>query len=187
MRCALLNLIIKLIMGIVTFGSPPVSLLPLQKPVGKKYEKYIFYSFINEGDPVVRMDNQNYLMSLARLIARPAPCPRVATQVSGVGPSLREKLSRRRLGMTEKSTSATVSSPQPSQLPSWPVPPATLSNAGRLILLREKPHDLDRSMEAVVLSDEQLRHVIFGDRDVHFMAMYKQRVDELAFVAMSGA
>ncbi|EOD46896.1 putative lipase class 3 protein [Neofusicoccum parvum UCRNP2] len=44
----------------VTFGAPPVSLLPLRKPDNpdKKHKKSLFFSFINEGDPVVRADKE---------------------------------------------------------------------------------------------------------------------------------
>ena len=35
----------------VTFGAPPVSLLPLSKPPLQRFEKSLFLSFVNEGDP----------------------------------------------------------------------------------------------------------------------------------------
>lgn len=40
----------------VTFGAPPVSLLPLQKPdnADSRLRKCLFHSIMNEGDPVVR-------------------------------------------------------------------------------------------------------------------------------------
>ncbi|KAL8823927.1 MAG: hypothetical protein Q9191_005433, partial [Dirinaria sp. TL-2023a] len=40
----------------LTFGAPPVSLLPLTKPTTERVRKSLFLSFINEGDPVPRAD-----------------------------------------------------------------------------------------------------------------------------------
>jgi len=60
----------------ITFGTPPVSLIPLAKP--EDYEqrphlkKSLFLSFINEGDPVARADKA-YVKSLLELFAAPAP------------------------------------------------------------------------------------------------------------------
>jgi hypothetical protein len=62
----------------VTFGAPPVSLLPLQKPDGAAaagaMRKSLFMSFVNEGDPVARADKA-YVKSLLELFATPAPAP----------------------------------------------------------------------------------------------------------------
>nr|POE47011.1 dna replication complex gins protein psf3 [Quercus suber] len=153
-----------------------------------------FIRRIHCGDPVVRMDNRNYVLSLAKLMATPAPPSIKTTKSTSLTGSnnLRSKFSRHNLRSDAvSSSSATTSVPLSSasravQLPYWPVPPATLSNAGRIILLREKPYDHARRTEAVVVSDEQLRHVIFGDRAMHSMNLYQSRVDELAFATMSG-
>ncbi|RCI16158.1 hypothetical protein L249_1814 [Ophiocordyceps polyrhachis-furcata BCC 54312] len=51
----------------VTFGAPPVSLLPLVNP-----SSGIFLSFVNEGDPVARADKA-YVKSLLALLASPPP------------------------------------------------------------------------------------------------------------------
>ena len=67
----------------------------------------------------------------------------------------------------------------------WDVPPATLSNAGRMVLLREKPAKR-RVVEAVQVTDEDLRGVVFGDPEMHHMELYKQRIDELAIAAVTG-
>ena len=40
----------------LTFGTPPISLLPLSKPPILRHKKSLFISFINEGDPVPRAD-----------------------------------------------------------------------------------------------------------------------------------
>lgn len=60
----------------ITFGTPPVSLIPLQKPAGSdshpQLKKSLFLSFVNEGDPVARADKA-YVRSLMELFASPAP------------------------------------------------------------------------------------------------------------------
>ena len=40
--------------------------------------------------------------------------------------------------------------------------------------------------QAVQLTDEELRSVVFGDPAMHSMALYKQRIDALMFAAVSG-
>lgn len=67
----------------------------------------------------------------------------------------------------------------------WEVPPATLSNAGRIVLIRGKPGNR-RAIEAVQVTDEELRDVIFGDPAMHPMELYKSRIDELAVAAVTG-
>ncbi|KAK1998022.1 alpha/beta-hydrolase [Colletotrichum falcatum] len=56
----------------VTFGTPPVSLLPLQRPDRPELRKSLFLTFVNEGDPVPRADKA-YVKSLLELFAAPAP------------------------------------------------------------------------------------------------------------------
>ncbi|KAI0005670.1 alpha/beta-hydrolase [Xylariaceae sp. FL0662B] len=58
----------------ITFGTPPVSLFPLQKPDRSEFKKFLFLSFVNEGDPVARADKA-YVRSLLELFAAPAPAP----------------------------------------------------------------------------------------------------------------
>ena len=66
----------------LTFGAPPVSLLPLTKPTGTRLKKSLFLSFINEGDPVPRADKA-YIRSLLDLYTSPAPSiPRTASPTS---------------------------------------------------------------------------------------------------------
>ncbi|KAK4958869.1 hypothetical protein LTR10_003666 [Elasticomyces elasticus] len=155
----------------ITFGTPPLSLLPLQKPVRGPNDKNVFYSFANEGDLVVRAD-WAYVKSLARLVAAPAP-------VTGGRPRLRERVSRQKLRDDLPLTT-------PNRAIRWPVPEASLSAAGRMLLLREKPGTKTHAVEAVSLTDGELRGVVFGDPAMHHMALYKQRVDDLAFAAVSG-
>ncbi|EME45001.1 hypothetical protein DOTSEDRAFT_70897 [Dothistroma septosporum NZE10] len=157
----------------ITFGTPPLSLLPLQTPAGRNYERHLFYNFVNEGDPVVRADRQ-YLSTLTQIIAAPSPL----TSSKTTQHHLRQQLSRQALNNGSR--------PQNAVLPMrWAVPPATLSNAGRIILLREKP-GANQSMEAVQVTDEQLRDVVFGDPEMHRMELYRHRVDELAIAAVTG-
>ncbi|AEO56697.1 hypothetical protein MYCTH_2301878 [Thermothelomyces thermophilus ATCC 42464] len=67
----------------VTFGTPPISLMPLTKPDNylrrPQLRKSIFLSFVNEGDPVARADKA-YVKSLLELFA--APRPRVESVVA---------------------------------------------------------------------------------------------------------
>ncbi|KAL5601784.1 hypothetical protein FOBRF1_009317 [Fusarium oxysporum] len=144
----------------VTFGAPPVSLLPLAKPDAHALRKSIFLSFVNEGDPVVRADKA-YVKSLLDLLASPPPSQRKDTNKS------RKK-------------------------PTWNVPPCTLSNAGRIAVLRSgdldaKPKDrktvrerLDEGVVAVTCSEERLRSVIWGDPVCHLMSLYAARIEVLA-------
>jgi hypothetical protein len=154
----------------ITFGAPPVSFLPLQKPNHLHANKSLFLSFINEGDLVVRADKA-YLLSLAKLLAGPKGCS---------ANTLVKKASHAVLKSAKGDKSA-------SRAPHWPVPEATLSNAGRLVVLRERPgSQRDPAVEAVVTSDEKMRDVVFGDTSMHSMALYQQRVEALAFAAMLG-
>lgn len=156
----------------ITFGAPPVSLLPLQTPRGVRHRKSIFFSFINEGDPVPRADKA-VVASLLRLYASGIPGPEsVASLVPVQSLGKRAKQSR-------------VSSSQ-SPLPSWNMPASTLSNAGRLVLLRERPGFRgEENIEACIVSDEQLRTVVFGDPVYHMMKLYARRIETLATRAVT--
>lgn len=83
--------------------------------------------------------------------------------------------------------------------PVWRVPAGTLSNAGRLVVLRGgedadgngKGHGSghgngDREdVRAVVVTDAQLRGVVFGDPVMHMMRVYARRVEGLATRAVT--
>lgn len=157
----------------VTFGVPPLSLLPLERPSladgaevkeKKRWKKNLFFSFVNEGDPVVRADRAS-VRNLLELYAAPVP-----VAVDG-------------------------------KKPVWAVPENTLSNAGRLVVLRPvlakvrkrrgflemgKEDVGEERVEAVVTNDEQLRRVVFGDPMVHSMWLHKERVEKLAVGAVTG-
>ena len=151
----------------ITFGTPPISLLPLQKPAEPRLKKSLFLSFINEGDPVPRADKA-YIRSLLDLYASPAPAlsptqqPTTATHIKPFDKPLipihRPLFFNKRRG----SAPAILPTPaqqvphnqqrqQPKQNPPrnhktshsitstiWPVPPGILSNAGRLVILRHR-------------------------------------------------
>ncbi|KAI9723572.1 MAG: hypothetical protein M1828_004168 [Chrysothrix sp. TS-e1954] len=158
----------------ITFGSPPVSLLPLQKPSpsplamgaeARRSRKSVFLSFINEGDPVARADKAIF-RSLVRCCA--AATPRAGKK---------------------------------GRKPIWNVPPGTFSCAGRLVLLRDrqaegyiqdsskgkrKDREQRDKVEASVIEDEMLRGLLFGDLVAHSMRVYAERVEQLAVQAVVG-
>ncbi|KAJ5613351.1 hypothetical protein N7510_006545 [Penicillium lagena] len=156
----------------VTFGAPPISIRPLQQPNSPSFpkSKSLFLSFINEGDPVTRADKA-YIVSLVDLYVTPAP------------------------GITLHRPSDNKIAPAPNH---WRVPPATLANAGQLILLRDRsplngpstiaparnpggpPLPRRELFEACVINDAQLRGVVFGDPLMHVMDLYARRIEILA-------
>lgn len=154
----------------ITFGAPPISLRPLLHPDTPSYPKAksVFYSFINEGDPVARADKA-YFFSLLDLYASPAP----------------------------GSFTCHANHTTPPRSVHWRVPNASLSNAGRLILLRARGSLSGRPMnapalhngpvlppedhvEACITTDAELRGVVFGDPLMHLMDLYARRVDALS-------
>lgn len=207
----------------VTFGTPPVSLLPLQKPQGRpELKKSLFLSFVNEGDPVARADRA-YVKSLLELFATPAPSqanvvkttamdktkslPRLPPAESGP----RDKKSSRvsvistksgKTGKTVKNKASSVDSTTTVAAPSatgpvWNVPPCTLSNAGRIVVLRSGDFKarlkgkktveerLNEGVVAQIATDEQLRTVIWGDPVCHLMKLYAGRLEILAVNAVT--
>ena len=155
----------------VTFGVPPISLLPLQKPNNQRYKKNLFISFVNEGDPIVRADRR-YMKSLVRLYATSAP-------KKSVTPGLRQKMSRQVL------KGQTAPSKAKAHAPIWEIPDATLSNAGRIVVLRETPGKSDK-VEAVSSSDGELRGLVFGDPMMHHMDVYQRRINAIGIDIFSG-
>ena len=188
----------------ITFGAPPVSLLPLAKPAHRSLRKSLFYSFVNEGDPVPRADKA-YVRSLLDLYSTPAPgqsClgsvtpQRLQPLVSNMAGKSSSSLTVNKIRPTPKKSK---SAPIPGQPPIWPVPEATLSNAGELILLRSvelyesrpnrKKHVQERMNEGVSaqkISDGLLRGVVWGDPICHMMRLYARRIEILATNAVMG-
>ncbi|KAM5451990.1 hypothetical protein McanCB49686_005454 [Microsporum canis] len=172
-----------------TFGSPPVSLLPINKPADPKYAKWLFYTFINEGDPVCRADKP-YVRSLVSLYKSPAPLPppttrsrssTTTTNGSGSSSSRPSKLSF----LKDRRESSDRSDLEREVF--WPVPSPTLTLPGCLIVLRgnrDNPRDKD-VVEAYLTHNEQLAGVVFGDVMMHMMTLYERRIQLLATDAVT--
>jgi hypothetical protein len=163
----------------ITFGAPPVSLLPLDKPSSHKYRKSLFYSFINEGDPVSRAD-KSYVRSLLELYISPTPSPPVAQTTSAVHKNfVATTLNVLDIGHKDEHKSKAPQS-------HWAVPVAPLSNAGRLVILRTPigknmgSHSSPQEVEACATTDAELRGVVFGDPMMHTMDLYTERIETLA-------
>ncbi|KIV80157.1 hypothetical protein PV11_07678 [Exophiala sideris] len=170
----------------ITFGAPPVSLLPLQKPdhADGRLQKCLFHSFINEGDPVVRAEKA-YVRSLVDLLSKPVPTIPVGKDTTSPLTSLGASMSRLDLSLPKK-----CSKPKKALVPIrklwWEVPLATFSNAGRLVVLRVPDSGTESDVTASVVKDEQLRQVIFGDPVAHSMDLYASRIETLAVRAVTG-
>jgi hypothetical protein len=183
----------------VTFGAPPVSLLPLSKPADPALGKSLFLSFVNEGDPVARAEKA-YVRSLLELYVQPTPNtggvhPRA--QKSGAHPARNKAASASNLSLHKSRLTNKKSNPENIvSAPRWPVPPATLSNAGRLVLLRSVPRPghhkrgkisrIDDGVQARGITDELLRGVVWGDPVCHMMRLYARRIEALATNAVVG-
>lgn len=188
----------------VTFGAPPVSLLPLAKPTNseKRLQKSLFLSFINEFDPVPRADKA-YIKSLVELYTSPAPKSIVNDlKVSKLASTSKLNLKLDSLAITKKpncsrpklpdrpksAPTPSKTNPKPTNV-TWEVPPSTLSNAGKLVALR-LPYDREATTEddvrAYITSDEQMRKVVFGDPLMHQMKVYARRIEILATKAVTG-
>jgi len=192
----------------VTFGAPPVSLLPLRKPgvsidrYGREFEseecrKSLFYAFVNEGDPVARADKA-VVASLLKLYASPAPgkgisdslceATGMASAIDLVAPGTSAKITKWKQ-RTKHNQGNTFGVPNSLMFtPSWPIPPGALSLAGRVVVLRQRMGaSANRDdVEAFVLADEQLRDRVFGDPMMHQMTLYRRRVQTLATRAVTG-
>ncbi|CAD6445092.1 a3fa0e21-df68-48df-9276-036719a731d2 [Sclerotinia trifoliorum] len=179
----------------VTFGAPPISLLPLQKP--KTASKSIFMSFVNEGDLVARADFA-YVKSLLDLYSTPAPGKSVLPP-SKLGIKSTKSTNAFFTPKNKKKKKHSKTDPNISLIgPIWHVPEATLSNAGSIILLRGVDRDgnpegskkiqdrLDDGVIAQIISDELLRGVVWGDPVSHMMRLYARRIEVLATNAVMG-
>ncbi|MCJ1438410.1 hypothetical protein MMC27_007798 [Xylographa pallens] len=164
----------------ITFGSPPISLLPLSKSGNPRYRKSLFLSFINEGDPVPRADRA-YIRSLFDLYASPAPGSSCISSILPSIPLLQPKFRFRPLRMKLQKVSGDPIAPRPL----WHIPPGSLSNAGRLVVLRAGASGREDDVAAVVTSDQQLRSVVYGDPMMHMMRVYAKRVEVLATKAIT--
>lgn len=188
----------------ISFGAPPVSLLPLSTPDRPELRKSLFLSFVNEGDPVPRADKA-YVRSLIDLYSSPSPgqsCIETLTppKVQSLVRTLGKSTSTLNLKMRPSAPKPSKTAPMPTIAPLWPVPEAALSNAGRIVLLRsvqkyeshvgkkkKETHEMmDQGVVAQMISDELLRGVVWGDPVCHMMKLYARRIEVLATNAVMG-
>ncbi|CAF9932693.1 hypothetical protein IMSHALPRED_008955 [Imshaugia aleurites] len=168
----------------LTFGTPPISLLPLTKPPTFRYKKSLFMSFINEGDPVPRADKA-YVRSLLNLYASPAPGSKCIASLPALKPCKRKAKPKKATDRRENPPSAPN---PPTEAPVWKVPAGALSNAGRLVVLRENKTsttEVEDDVKAEITCDQELRGVVFGDPVMHMMKVYAKRVEILATKAVT--
>lgn len=157
----------------VTFGAPPVSLTPLPR---HDTGSGVFLSFANEGDPILRLCHTAYLKSLAKLMTASPPSNTAAPpQVKVVRHSRGTRVIR------EVRSAAPPTAWE--DLPTWPTPPAPLTNSGDVILLRDSNSG---SAVASQMTPGDLKDVIFSDLAQHPIEMYMSRVKDVAFNAMMG-
>ncbi|KAF2714620.1 alpha/beta-hydrolase [Pleomassaria siparia CBS 279.74] len=179
----------------ITFGAPPISLLPLERPNDRRHRKSLFFSFINEGDPVPQADKQ-VVRSLLKLYASPAPnssCSATLASLTKLNnapsnpsnttfQSASSKYSKPLKSLKPSSNSLTTM----STTPKWEIPPCTLSTAGRLVVLRPKVGTrAEEDIEAVTVDEEVLRGLVYGDPLKHMMSLYKSRIEQLAVRAVT--
>ena len=174
----------------VSFGAPPVSLLPLSKPPNseRRLRRSLFMSFVNEGDPVSRIDKA-YVRSLLELYASPAPAistnqallaSKTPASTSKLNLSLGLVRQDKRPKLPPRSATAPSGEIRPVSNVVWRVPAATLSNAGRIVVLRVPRNGRQDDVRACITSDEQMRGVVFGDVMMHMMDLYARRIEILA-------
>lgn len=180
----------------VTFGAPPISRWALQKSEEPRHKKSLFYSFINEGDPVPRAD-KGYFKNLIKLYTTAAPSVSALGQtiasmsklsLSAPPPSSppKPRLRLRRPSKASLNRPPSASTSVSSAGVEWPVPPCELSPAGRLIVLRPRPGTRgEDDVEAVTVEENMLRKVMYGDPLKHQMHVYKKRVDYVATKAVT--
>lgn len=162
----------------VSFGAPPVTLLPLSTPSSPSLPESLFFSFVNEGDPVPRADKA-YVRSLLELYSSAAPGQECPISPQKFQPLVRN-LKRAHSSLTLKMRPSSNTFQRPEKAPYWPIPEATLSNAGRIVLLRgvkrhEERMDTEKSLQdtinegvvAQIVTDELLRGVVWGDPVCH--------------------
>ncbi|KAI6298842.1 hypothetical protein MCOR34_000736 [Pyricularia oryzae] len=190
----------------VTFGAPPVSLLPLAPLDSDK--KSLFLSFVNEGDPVARAD-MAYVKSLLELFAAAAPTKskdkdsgksKSSSSSSSKSDKEKKRSSSSTASVSSKSSSSSDKKKSSPSKPTWKLPPSTLSNAGRIVVLRSGDpkrakkacsdrrtveERLNEGVVAQVVTDQQLRAVVWGDPAAHLMRLYSGRIETLAVGAVT--
>lgn len=176
----------------ITFGAPPVSRVPLDKPSDPQFTKWLFFSFVNEGDPVSRAQKA-YIRSLLELYnsAPPEPPKRSGSNGSGKGLPLKFNfLSKEREKHKDKRKR------EPHEKPIWHVPSPVLTLPGQVVLLRrvkdnqpypqkEKVTKDDGRVQAHLIHKDDLRDVVFGNILMHPMKVYERRIEMLATEAVT--
>lgn len=157
----------------ITFGAPPLSLRPLPK---RDHGDGVFLSFANEGDPVTRLSNAAYIKSLVKLMTASPPSAATAA------PTVKVVRGSRGTRVIRQAVSIGPATPW-EELPLWPTPSAPLTNAGDVILLRDKENGASSASHVM---PDQLSDVIFGDLAQHTTVAYMRRVQDVAFAAMMG-
>jgi hypothetical protein len=170
----------------VTFGAPPISLRALQKPDDRRHRKSLFYAFVNEGDPIPRADKL-FVKSLLKLYASPAPSAADVVQPGSPPKARRSGFAAR---LTRPSKTSLQSGSSASTAPAWPIPACSLAPAGRLIVLRPRVGALggrqgQEVVEAVVVEEDTLRNVVYGDPMKHQMRVYRERIEGIATRAVT--
>ena len=190
----------------VTFGAPPVSLLPLKRSENVRHRKSLFFSFINEGDPVPRADKQ-VILSLVKLYVTAAPSAVYNSTLSSLSSlqlsstntsssldtttsskTNKSKKSKKPKEPKEPKSLLTAALPFSKVMPptTWAIPPCTMCVAGRLVVLRQRPDAKgEDDVEAVTVDEEILREVVYGDPEKHMMTLYKSRIERLAVRAVT--
>ena len=163
----------------ITFGSPPVSLLPIQRPEGKKS---VFLAFVNDGDTVSRLGHQAYAETLAKLFASGLPS---YDAERGYGPR-RSRLGRIFQSKAKRQSARHNSPDDPALRGSLVVPPETLAHAGRVVLLRETISQTTTEVTALDCSSTPFTGILFGDSSAHSLHTYQRRVNALASMAVFG-
>ena len=141
-------------------------------------------SFINEGDPVPRADKA-YVRSLLNLYASPAPGSTCVASIPTLKPCKRKVKPKKVMAKRNNAVNAVTT---PVQAPVWRVPAGALSNAGRLVVLRENKNSttgVEDDVKAEITCDQELRGVVFGDPVMHMMKIYAKRVEVLATKAVT--
>ncbi|KKA19128.1 hypothetical protein T310_6919 [Rasamsonia emersonii CBS 393.64] len=151
----------------VTFGAPPVSLLPLETPRSPAYRKSCFFSFINEGDPVPRADRA------ARLAISSSEHSAIEQPFHNQAERKATKQEAARCAL-EGAHLVAISCRTPSHL--------RTSSKNRQ---NQQQQQQDSSIEACVTTDAELRIVVFGDPMMHSMDLYAQRIETLATNAVT--
>jgi hypothetical protein len=140
----------------VTFGAPPISLLPLSKPNERRLQRSVFLSFVNEGDPVARAEKA-YVLSLVQLLAAPAP-------------------KKTAFGQVWRVPEGTLCCAGRIVILRVPERNGRGKGAG----------GGEEDVTACTATDGQLRGVIWGDMQCHAMAEYARRVERLTFKRLTG-